>query len=100
MNTKTILEAAVLLGKVRELNSLLTSPDGNARWDALQEWLKRNPVWKKRVERWASMKSEAAMTQIERELAAQFSIPIEAIELFDPAGKIRGMIKESIDTVQ
>lgn len=46
------------------------------------------------------MKSEAAMTQIERELAAQFSIPIEAIELFDPAGKIRGMVKESIDTVQ
>jgi hypothetical protein len=70
-------EALKTVGEITEIYDLIlqtSTPDG--RWNALQDWLKDNRKWKKRIEAWALDTPEDAYESLKAFIADQSKIPI------------------------
>ena len=51
----------------------ITTPDG--RWEAFQEWLRRNPKWRKNVNAWMKLDGPTAYIKLKDAIIADASNP-------------------------
>lgn len=65
--------AMVIVGEIQALLALLLSPD--ARWDAVQDWLKRNPRWRLEVNHYLRVTPDEALEDLKEYLIEETEIP-------------------------
>lgn len=66
------------------------TPDG--RWNALQDWLSKNPEYGERIEEWSQQTPDEVILQI-RNLASQKYGPLGAVVIMAMEAKLRRAIE-------
>lgn len=82
--------------QVKELYDMLQSQNGNQRWDALQKWLKQNPEWEERKDKFLSCTPDEGITALCEYLGVKPSL----LPFIDSNGEIRLMVKSAIIQIQ
>lgn len=82
--------------KVKELDELLQIENGDKRWQAVQKWLKENPGWEKRKNRFLNCTPDEGIVWLCEYLGFNSSL----LPLFDRDGQVRAMIKNAIQRLQ
>ena len=93
---KNLIGIVSIVGQLNSLAILLDPANGDGRWDALQDWLKKNPGKKKAIETAAEMEPESALTF----LLDAVGIDLQILTPFDPQGQIRGKATIAISHLQ
>lgn len=91
MNVRDLTQA---MTELRDLHALIqpTEAGGEARWNALQSWIERNPRWKPIINEILALSPEDAL----RTIGAQLNLNLPVVfQLFpDAAVKAEGFISE------
>jgi len=93
---KNFMEIASVISQMNSLATLLDPTNGDGRWDALQDWLKKNPGKRKAIETAAGMEPENALTF----LLDTIGIDLQLLAPFDFNGQIRGKATVAISHLQ
>lgn len=74
-----------------------STPDG--RWNLLQEFLKKNPEWKKKVNRWLTLDPDTAAIQLQADLAERMGMPVALFaKMINPG--LREKARAAIESLQ
>lgn len=93
---KNFMKIAAVVGQLNSLAILLDPANGEARWQALQDWLKKNPDKKKTIERAAAMEPDNALVY----LLDSVGINLITLAPFDPQGTIKQRATTAIGHLQ
>ena len=93
MNLANIAQAG---SHVKELYDLLQSQNSSQRWDALQKWLKQNPEWEERKNKFLSCTPDEGIVA----LCEYLDVKPSLLPLIDSNGQIRAMVKSVIIQIQ
>lgn len=74
-----------------------STPEG--RWNLLQDFLKKNPEWKEKVDRWLTLPPDTAIIQLQADLAERMNIPLPLFSAMLTT-EIRLKAKAAIETLQ
>src|SRR6266508_700324 len=59
-----------------DFQSILDASTPDGRWNLLQDFLKKNPDWRKKVNRWLTLDPDTAAIQLQADLAERMSMPV------------------------
>jgi len=88
-------EAKNIIGDLLAFLTLLQSPE--ARWDAVQEWLDKNPRWRSKMTHYLSLAPEVAVQDLKGYIRARTGVPQELLALAvtpDIEAQARGAIEK------
>jgi hypothetical protein len=91
-----LADATALFSQLRDLEAIAQSSD--ARWKALQKWLKENPKWDSQVKHWLGLEPDKAFVSLKNYVAYEADIPPEVVEMF--AGQIENRVIKTIEALQ
>lgn len=89
--------AMIIIGEIQTLLALVQSPD--ARWNAVQDWLKANPRWKDEIDYYLTLTPDEALDNLRLFLIEQTDVPGQLIALaITPA--IEAQARSAIERLQ
>lgn len=59
-----------------DFQSILDASTPDGRWNLLQDFLKKNPEWRSKVNRWLTLDPDTTVIQLQADLAERMKIPI------------------------
>src|SRR6266540_1579096 len=71
-----------------DFQSILDASTPDGRWNLLQDFLKKNPDWRKKVNRWLTLDPDTAAIQLQADLPERMSMPV-ALEPIKSEHKVR-----------
>lgn len=94
ISARTLAEMATDKSELMLLIPLLQSP--NERWKNLQQWLKKNPKWRKYVDKCIKLSPNDALEFIVQELCKKWNIPPSLLIALDRTGEMRTTLSTQI----
>jgi len=74
-----------------------STPDG--RWNLLQDFLQKNPDWKKKVNRWLTLDPDTAVIQLQVDLAERMGMPVALFaKMINPG--LREKARAAVESLQ
>lgn len=90
------IQIAATIGALQQLSTLLDLSNGNARWNLLQEWLKKNPDKQQMIETAASLPADQALAY----LLNQMNLDVNLLKQYDPQGQITHQAETALAELQ
>ncbi len=89
--------AMAIIGEIQTLSALLLLPD--ARWEAVQDWLKRNPRWRKEVNHYLRVSPAEAVEDLKEYLIEETEIP-QVIAALAITPQVEAQARAAIEKLQ
>lgn len=91
-----LVQALKTLGELKPVFEILAPANGDLRWNLLQDWLRKNPKYRKQLLHCLSINPSEAFDY----LCQQFDLDLKGIAMADPSGIIRGKVESAIGQLQ
>src|SRR6266540_2888296 len=82
-----------------DFQSILDASTPDGRWNLLQDFLKKNPDWRKKVNRWLTLDPDTAAIQLQADLAERMSMPVALFAKIISPG-LREKARAAIESLQ
>jgi hypothetical protein len=92
-------ELAKIICEVFEIEDITQAETPEGRWNLLQDWLKHNPRWKKRVSEWLSLSPDEAYNDLCEWIALKAELPMAMFKMIVDQ-ETRARVKSTIATIQ
>lgn len=90
-------EAMNIAAELRGFLALMQSPD--ARWDAAQDWLRKNPRWRAKINHYVTITPDAAVQDLKQFICEQTGAPASLLAtVVTPATEAQA--RSAIETLQ
>src|SRR6266542_3225151 len=82
-----------------DFQSILDASTPDGRWNLLQDFLKKNPDWRKKVNRWLTLDPDTAAIQRQGGMAERMSMPVAVSAKMRSPG-LREKARAAIESLQ
>ncbi len=82
-----------------DFQSILDASTPDGRWNLLQDFLKKNPDWRKKVNRWLTLDPDTAVIQLQTDLAERMGMPVALFSKMINPG-LREKARSAIESLQ